>query len=163
MDYGPRNAEYDIDLGPVMLSDYYHKEYFEIVKDVVGPNPIIGELTTSTNTLIQGKMDFDCNIAPPGSNCTGNAGLAKFQFMRGKTHRLRLINIRSESFIDASLLEDGKPVEWKVVAVDGADLPPTKVTQSPAQLQFTSGMIRDLGCVPSSSRMPISCRISRHA
>ena len=27
--YGPKNADYDIDVGPVMLSDWYHTEYYE--------------------------------------------------------------------------------------------------------------------------------------
>ena len=29
--YGPKNANYDVDIGPVMLSDWYHPEYFEYV------------------------------------------------------------------------------------------------------------------------------------
>ena len=59
-------------------------------------------------------MDFDCSKAPAGVSCefedlsesivhspynhigTPNAGLAKFEFTTGKTHRLRLINGGSE-------------------------------------------------------------------
>ena len=26
--YGPLNANYDVDVGPIMLSDWYHKDYF---------------------------------------------------------------------------------------------------------------------------------------
>ena len=35
--HGPHeNQPYDIDLGPVFLSDYYHSPYLEIVANVVG-------------------------------------------------------------------------------------------------------------------------------
>ena len=97
--HGPKNAKYDIDLGPVFLTDYYHKEYFEIVKSVViplsqGGNPA----PSSDNNLINGKMDFDCSTVAAGdtTKCTSNAGISKFKFTTGKTHRLRLINAGAE-------------------------------------------------------------------
>ncbi|KAL8837336.1 MAG: hypothetical protein Q9176_005754 [Flavoplaca citrina] len=38
-------------------------------------------------------MDFDCSTIPAGGQaCTPNAGISKFNFTSGKTHRLRLIN-----------------------------------------------------------------------
>lgn len=33
--HGPKNVEYDQDIGPVILTDWYHDEYFEIVKRVM--------------------------------------------------------------------------------------------------------------------------------
>lgn len=30
--HGPTSGDYDIDLGPVILADWFHKEYFDIVK-----------------------------------------------------------------------------------------------------------------------------------
>lgn len=61
--YGPTNAHYDIDVGPVAVSDWYHKEYFNIVQTEVmadGPPP------ASDNNLVNGKGDLNC-IVP--SNC----------------------------------------------------------------------------------------------
>lgn len=48
----------------------------------------------SDNNLINGKMNFDCSTVAPGDTtpCTNNAGISKFRFQTGKTHRLRLIN-----------------------------------------------------------------------
>jgi hypothetical protein len=48
----------------------------------------------SDNNLIDGKMHFDCSTVAPGDKtpCTNNAGIAKFKFQTGKTHRLRLVN-----------------------------------------------------------------------
>ena len=50
--------------------------------------------TYSDNNLINGKMNFDCSTVAAGDNakCTSNAGVSKFKFQTGKTHRLRLIN-----------------------------------------------------------------------
>lgn len=61
--YGPRDQDYDIDLGPIALSDWFHKEYFTIVQTEVeahGPPP------ASDNNLINGKADLSCTVA---SNC----------------------------------------------------------------------------------------------
>ncbi|MCJ1387718.1 hypothetical protein MMC18_000561 [Xylographa bjoerkii] len=91
--HGPKNVPYDVDLGPILLSDYYHTEYFDIVKEVMAPH---SSLVYSDNNLINGKMNFDCSQPSIGGNCTSNAGLSKFRFQTGKTHRLRLINAGAE-------------------------------------------------------------------
>ncbi|KAH6665370.1 Cupredoxin [Halenospora varia] len=96
--HGPMQsgADYDIDVGPVMMNDWYHGEYYEILKSVMKPggNP----RPTSDNNLINGKMNFDCSTKAAGDNskCTNGAGISKFKFTQGKTHRLRLINAGSE-------------------------------------------------------------------
>ncbi|KAL8876324.1 MAG: hypothetical protein Q9198_005459, partial [Flavoplaca austrocitrina] len=94
--HGPHeNIFYDVDVGPILLTDWYHEPYFELVKQVIstkrGPPPF------SDNNLINGKMDFDCSTIPAGGQaCTPNAGISKFNFTSGKTHRLRLINAGSD-------------------------------------------------------------------
>ncbi|KAL6720298.1 hypothetical protein ACLMJK_002219 [Lecanora helva] len=92
--HGPKNAAYDIDVGPVLLTDWYHKDYFSLVEQVMetpgGPPPF------SDNNLINGKMNYNCSLITDGTHCTPNAGLAKFKFTSGKKHRLRLINAGSE-------------------------------------------------------------------
>lgn len=92
--HGPSQVQYDYDLGPVMLSDAYHTEYFKIVEQVMGvgqPPPF------SDNNLINGKMNYNCSlITDPTVQCTPNAGLSKFKFHSGKKHRLRLINSGAE-------------------------------------------------------------------
>ncbi len=93
--YGPKNADYDIDLGPVMLTDYYHKPYYQIVEEVMGTDLSL-VAPKSDNNLINGKMDYNCSLVTDGTPCVDNAGLAKFQFQTGKKHRLRLINASGE-------------------------------------------------------------------
>jgi FtsP/CotA-like multicopper oxidase with cupredoxin domain len=99
--HGPSNAPYDIDIGPVFLSDWFHTEYFEITKRVLlpvaqGGNP----RPASDNNLINGKMSFDCTTKPAGDSnqCTPGAGISKFRFTSGKTHRLRIINGGADAF-----------------------------------------------------------------
>lgn len=93
--HGPANANYDVDLGPVMLSDYYHDDYYSILKRVMG-NDLSVAIPFSQNNLINGKNNFNCSTITDGTPCTPNAGLSKFQFQSGKTYRLRLINSGAE-------------------------------------------------------------------
>ncbi|KAG5984556.1 hypothetical protein E4U55_004212 [Claviceps digitariae] len=93
--HGPPTEQYDIDIGPVMLSDWYHRDYFDLVEDTMKPN---GVPVISDNNMINGKANFDCSTIPTQDTtpCQNNAGLATFKFQRGKVHRLRLINSGSE-------------------------------------------------------------------
>lgn len=64
--YGPKNANYDIDLGPVFITDWYHREYFDIVEEVMQPGG--SPRPASDNNLISGKMNFDCSTKAAGDN-----------------------------------------------------------------------------------------------
>ncbi|KAI9846740.1 MAG: hypothetical protein M1838_001147 [Thelocarpon superellum] len=95
--HGPQNVPYDIDLGPIFLTDYYHTEYFKLVEAISGTDPEAATLAVySDNNLINGKMDFNCSVITDGTPCVDGAGLATFNFTSGKTHRLRLINAGAE-------------------------------------------------------------------
>jgi hypothetical protein len=49
--------------------------------------------------------------------------------LTGQSYRFRFVNITPEDpLVTASLLVDGKPVKWKAIAKDGADLPPQQAT-----------------------------------
>ena len=36
--YGPSSANYDVDIGPVIVHDYYRTEYSKLVKNTVSNN-----------------------------------------------------------------------------------------------------------------------------
>lgn len=122
--HGPSNADYDIDIGPVFLQDYYHKEYFSIVQDVVksggDPKPF------SDNNLINGKMTFDCFTKDKGDHtrCSSNAGISQFTFQKGKKHRLRLINSGAEGIQRFSIDEH----EMVVIANDFVPIVGTSIS-----------------------------------
>ncbi|KAF9776417.1 hypothetical protein IL306_005404 [Fusarium sp. DS 682] len=124
--YGPgEKKDYDIDIGPIMLSDWYHKEYFDLVEEIMKPNGI--GVVLSDSNLINGKMNFNCSSVTPGDKtpCKSNAGISKFRFKRGKVHRLRLINPSGEAMQRFSI--DGHTM--KVIANDFVPVQPydTKV------------------------------------
>lgn len=94
---------YDIDKGPVMLSDWYHSPdgYFPLVEQTMvvanGPSSNKTLPPHSDNNLINGKMNFDCSRASPGQNCTPKAGLTKFHLQTNTRYRFRLINSGAEA------------------------------------------------------------------
>ncbi|OAQ61309.1 laccase-1 precursor [Purpureocillium lilacinum] len=95
--HGPTEKKYDIDIGPVMLTDWFHKNYNDLVEEIMQPNG--NGIVFSSNNLINGKNAFDCSTVAAGDKtpCVNNAGVAKFRFQSGKTHRLRLINTGPEA------------------------------------------------------------------
>lgn len=117
--YGPSVAQYDEDIGPVLLTDYYHAEYYDIVEDVMGTD-LSKAAPYSVNNLINGKGTFDCALLNNGSTCTPNAGYSKFQFSVGKTYRLRLINAGAEGLQKFSIDNH----KLKVIAYDFVPINP---------------------------------------
>lgn len=85
-------ACYDEDLGPVMVGDWYHADYYSLVEVTMA-----GGLALSDNVLINGKMNYPCENTT--AVCTPNAGVSKFQFTPGKKYRMRLINPSAEAVI----------------------------------------------------------------
>lgn len=91
--YGPNHVPYDIDLGPVLLMDHFHRKNADILEDISSNTTDFKVYVPSAdNNLINGKMDFNCSSVPNGHKCTPNAPLSQFRFISGKTHKLRLIN-----------------------------------------------------------------------
>ena len=76
--------------------DWYHSDYNDILQSVTGTD--LSYRPYSDNNLINGKMNFNCSTVASGDTtaCKSNAGLSKFKFTSGKTHRLRLINAGAE-------------------------------------------------------------------
>lgn len=120
--HGPTdNAPYDTDLGPVLLADYYYRDYYSIVEDVMGTDRTKVS-PASDNNLINGKNFADCSLAT--GPCTPNAGLSQFQFTSGKTHRLRLVNSGVEAIQKFSI--DGHTLQ--VMALDFTPIVPYETT-----------------------------------
>ena len=112
---GPSHVHYDIDIGPVIVGDYYHKDYFDVLEAVTSnsSDPTV-YVPISDNSLINGKNNYSCSLTNGQGICSSNAGLSKFRFTSGKTHRVRLINAGAAALIHFSI--DGHSL--KVIAND---------------------------------------------
>jgi manganese oxidase len=75
----------------------------------------------------------------------GNPQPDPLELHAGTRYRLRLINI-TDNFADmrVRLTSDGAPVQWKVIAKDGADLPPAQLKSSTADMFLTVGETYDV-------------------
>ena len=115
----PNTTHYDVDIGPVMLvsdrsvtqlysclqyaqNDWYYEDYYSIVQAAEAPAdpslfPRGPPPPKSDNNLINGKGNANCSQVPSKYTCVPDAGLSKFVFQKGKTHRLRLINAGAEA------------------------------------------------------------------
>ncbi|KAI9890316.1 MAG: hypothetical protein M1814_004226 [Vezdaea aestivalis] len=92
--HGPRHADYDVDVGPIMLSDWYHRDYFKVLEDVAGNSSDFNVyVPAADNVFINGKMPADCSKVRNNTICHTGAQMSKFKFQSGKTYRLRLMNV----------------------------------------------------------------------
>ncbi|KAI9767874.1 MAG: hypothetical protein M1840_005367 [Geoglossum simile] len=125
--YGPSHVPIDQDVGPMLLTDWYHRPYLDVVEQVMQPVPIVGGqpnvpaiIPLSDNNLINGKNNFDCSLITDGTSCSPNAGVPNFRFSAGKRMRIRIINAGSEGTQKFSI--DGH--ELSVIANDFTQIIP---------------------------------------
>lgn len=104
--YGPYDKNYDADLGPVMIQDWYDEYYFAAVQKTLAPPASAGP-PLATNNLINGK--------------SSNGGqMASFSVTSGKTYRIRLINPSAAALQKFSI--DG--YSFTIFAVDFVPIEP---------------------------------------
>ncbi|KAK4989953.1 hypothetical protein LTR50_002864 [Elasticomyces elasticus] len=119
--HGPQTVPYDIDVGPVMIGDWYHSYYTEGVDQVMKPIPN-WKNPLSNNNLINGRNNYDCSLT--NLPCTPNAGTAAFKFTSGKSHRIRFINPSASAIEKISI--DGHVMQ--VIANDFVPIKPYNTT-----------------------------------
>lgn len=61
------------------------------------------QVQPTDNTLINGRMPYNCTLARPGSSCTPNSPFSKFRVQAGKTYKLRVINAGAGSLLGFSI------------------------------------------------------------
>ncbi|KAK4244515.1 multicopper oxidase-domain-containing protein [Corynascus novoguineensis] len=84
--HGPSSDDWDIDLGPVLLTDWMHDTAFNGFANMEMP----GTAFWVDSILINGHGHFNCSAATPGSDCAGSYW--ETSFVPGKKHRLQLVN-----------------------------------------------------------------------
>jgi hypothetical protein len=109
---------------------------------------VLAALTAPTgdNTLINRKMNYDCSLAAEGTTCTSNAGLSKFNFTAGKTHRLRLINMSGTGL--------------HLFSIDGHEMTVISMWPQTPRMPFAptrSSLLQDSRCCDPSWVRPFNC------
>ncbi|KAI8235613.1 Laccase [Colletotrichum sp. SAR 10_96] len=90
---GPASADYDIDLGPYAISDWYHDTADNLERRAELAGLLAGPPPDSQNVLFNGK----------GVNAVGGGEYQKTKLTPGKKHRLRLINTSVDNTFTVSL------------------------------------------------------------
>lgn len=73
----------------------------------------------------------------------GDSVPAEISMRAGETHRLRFVNIAPAGVIRLDLKRDSTLVEWRRLALDGADLPPALAVAAPATHRLAVGQTAD--------------------
>lgn len=86
---------------------------------------------------------------PPGTLLNGRVNPDTIELRAGRSYRFRLINIRSDYLLNIGLFDGATPVEWRIVAKDGADLPSHQLRTTEAKADhFSPGEIMDVEFTP---------------
>lgn len=83
---GPTSMNYDIDLGPVLISDYFHADAFSLYQfELLGVPP------TPDSVVLNGRGPYYCN-PDYDWKCTGEVPRTSFNFTSGKTYKMSIVN-----------------------------------------------------------------------
>ncbi|KAK3324236.1 Cupredoxin [Cercophora scortea] len=86
--HGPNTANWDIDLGPLVITDYYHQSAYALASSAT--TQTLGIPPVAVSGLINGKnTNLNTNLTTVGSHY-------QMTFTKGKKHLIRLINTGSE-------------------------------------------------------------------
>lgn len=83
---GPASANYDVDLGPVLVTDNYHHTAFSLFNYAETQGPPLSE-----NGLINGMNVYNCS-GSTDSNCKGTGTRWNTTVTKGQKYRLRFVN-----------------------------------------------------------------------
>nr|BAA08486.1 dihydrogeodin oxidase [Aspergillus terreus] len=85
--HGPSSSDWDVDLGPWTLTDWYHEDAFTLnwisLAGQLAPIPV--------STLLNGKGTYDCD---PGLDpaCTGKQEYFETTFQQGTKYKMAIVN-----------------------------------------------------------------------
>lgn len=98
--------------------------------------------------LVFSMAGSDLDIAPIVANNGADPALT---LDVGKSHRIRIINITAEDLVSMEIRDDDGPIDWRILAFDGADAPIALQAQQPAQLVMGPGETVDVEIRPRSA------------
>ena len=83
---GPTSMNYDVDLGPILISDYFHADAFSLFQ-----SELLGKPPQPDSYVLNGKGPYICNptVDP---KCTGQTPMTSIHFQHGTTYRMAIVN-----------------------------------------------------------------------
>ncbi|CAM1508905.1 Fc.00g026440.m01.CDS01 [Cosmosporella sp. VM-42] len=83
---GPTSMNYDVDLGPVLITDNFHKTAFsQVMLEYMGRPPAPDSMLMNGNGTYYCCPDLD-------DNCVGKSKLTTFNLKAGNTYKMSLVN-----------------------------------------------------------------------
>ncbi|KAI8686049.1 Laccase 4 [Fusarium keratoplasticum] len=107
---GPASANYDEDVGTIMISDWSHRTVHQLLPEVARKGPALMDNVLINGTNVHGRDGQ--------KNQTGQR--FSMNFKKGKTYRLRLINVGIDTLYKFSIDHH----TLKVIAVDFVSIKP---------------------------------------
>ncbi|KAF3147937.1 hypothetical protein TWF594_001868 [Orbilia oligospora] len=122
--HGPKSGNYDIDIGAILLTDWYHENPFSLYSEA------LKRAQVADSTLINGKGKFDCSSVTEKERCR-EGSYWETTIESGKWHLLRFVNTAtSETFrvsidnhnmtiitADFTSVRPSKPVKFIDIAI----------------------------------------------
>ncbi|KAF8448601.1 multicopper oxidase-domain-containing protein [Kalaharituber pfeilii] len=127
--HGPATANYDIDKGPLLITDWYHRDAFEVYHNEVVPggNATVlfqppAKLMNGVGRFVQGNQYNNdsfpaCEVGK--GRCIDHGSIYKTEVVKGKRHRFRIMNTSTS-------LHFTFWIEGHTMTVIGADFVPIK-------------------------------------
>jgi manganese oxidase len=142
--------------GTFMYHSHFNEE-FQISGGLYGPIVVLEpgkkfDAATDRIFFFASAGPWENQIAGPASPTLLNGEKAPpaMELKSGITYRFRMINMTGDLDTQVSLLAAGKPVRWRALAKDGANLPVHQATTRPAALYFSPGEIWDFSYTPTA-------------
>ncbi|KAL6869800.1 hypothetical protein ACO1O0_001131 [Amphichorda felina] len=115
--HGPATANYDIDLGTFMITEWFHDSVFHIWEVLQKKVALIQP--KAENGLINGMNTYDCSESDDPA-CLGTGKRAETTFQKGKKHRMRIVGSQADGYMKFAV--DGHKLT--VIAADFVPIVP---------------------------------------
>ena len=132
--------------GTFIYHTHWHDEY-QLTNGIYGPLIVLppGEKFDQTTDIPFVFSIGDFGTLGELALINGTPQSKMMQLKAGTTYRFRLINISTNNQgMQASLRDRKGPVEWRIIAKDGADLPQASLRENKAELTITVGETYDV-------------------
>ncbi|KAI4600027.1 laccase, multicopper oxidase, benzenediol:oxygen oxidorectuctase [Pestalotiopsis sp. 9143b] len=95
--HGPASADYDVDVGPVMIQDWAHTSAFAVWEETQRKIALYQPI--AENGLINGLNPYDCAGSADDAACVGVAERFEVTFAPGNKYLLRIVGVQADGWM----------------------------------------------------------------